>query len=79
MPGRKQKIRHRHITLLNSRRTRQSQVYPRRLCMEIVKGLVGQLVEDGRMVKGGGMMGSIEMPLANLGASGVEIEIEKKI
>ena len=39
---------HRHIELLNGR-AKAAQVYPDKLCAEIVKGLIDQMEEDGRI------------------------------
>ena len=47
---------HRHITLVNGR-AKAAEVYPDKLCREIVKGLVEQMEADERI--SGGSLGSI--------------------
>ena len=47
---------HRHITLVNGR-AKAAEVYPDKLCKEIVKGLVEQMEADERVA--GGSLGSI--------------------
>ena len=44
---------HQRIKLEGGNRTRQSEVYPERLCKEIIRGLKDQMKVDGRMTDEG--------------------------
>ena len=44
---------HQRMRLEGGNRTRQSEVYPERLCKEIIRGLRGQMKVDGRMTDEG--------------------------
>ena len=52
-PNTPDRIIHRHIECTGERRSKLAQVYPERLCREIVRGLRRQMAADGRTCIGG--------------------------
>ena len=50
---------HRHITLIGGR-AKAAEVYPDKLCREIVTGLIDQMQKDRRIIQGGGTIAEFD-------------------